>query len=116
MSLLRKILGNSIGAASGTSSADDGWAAQDQPGEKSILVFAGPIERASFLRATNELCESGLFGPALGQIDRALAATPNDPEFLLSRSLILSAWGRFHEARNAAMQWRRLGSQYSCTG
>jgi tetratricopeptide (TPR) repeat protein len=113
MSLLRKILGDSIGAAYRTPSTDDNGATQDEAGEKSIFSVADPTERASIVRSAGELSKSGLFGPALGQIDRALAATPNDPGLLFSRSSILSAWGRFHEARNAAMQAEALGLRES---
>jgi tetratricopeptide (TPR) repeat protein/precorrin-6B methylase 2 len=113
MSLLRKILSDPIGARNRTQSVDDHRATDDERGERSIASVDRPMEQASILSSITELSKSGLFGQALGQVDRALAATPNDPELLLARSFILFAWGRFREARDAAMQAEAMGLRES---
>src|SRR5947208_7930260 len=52
---------------------------------------------------------TGRYSAALALIDRALAATPGDPEFLFARASTLYAWGRLREARDSCLRAEGLG-------
>jgi Flp pilus assembly protein TadD len=69
-------------------------------------------DRALIVSEATALAEGGHFGQSLALIENARVAAPDDPELIFARASTLFAWGRLHEAREAAARAEALGLQH----
>ena len=97
---LRKVLKTPV-----RKSGDAGRHGDDVAGSPAAIAPA----RSQAAAEAGSQTAAGQYGAALTLIDRALAATPDAPEFLFARASTLYAWGRLREARDSGLRAEALG-------